>query len=96
MNQAENSQNTLTDLSIKSGIAHLYFAFDVGFAINLDETVRRITVGATQPPVYSRRRTNKYLKLTPSPVHISKTFPEHPVFSSFITQPQAENRYLAR
>lgn len=90
MNQAENPQNTLTDLSIKSGIAHLYFAFDVGFAINLDETVRRITVGATQPPVYSRRRTNKYLKLTPSPVHISQTFPEHPVFSSFITQPQAE------
>jgi hypothetical protein len=71
-------------------MAHLYFAFDVGFSINLEETVRRITVGAAQPPVYSRPRTNKYLKLTPSPVRISQAFPEHPVFSSFKTQPQAE------
>lgn len=54
MNQSEDSQNTQADLSIKSGMAHLYFAFDVGFSINLEETVRRITVGAAQPPVYSR------------------------------------------
>jgi len=90
MNRSEDSQNTQADLSIKSGMAHLYFAFDVGFSINLEETVRRITVGAAQPPVYSRPRTNKYLKLTPSPVRISQAFPEHPVFSSFKTQPQAE------
>jgi len=83
-------QNTRTDLSIKNGMAHLYFAFDVGFAINLDEAVRRIAAHTPQPAAYSRRRINKYLKLTPSPVRISQAFPEHPVFDAFKTLPQAE------
>lgn len=83
-----STQASNSDLSIKNGMAHLYFAFDVGFAINLDETVRRITSGT--PQAYTRRRTNKYLKLTPSPVRIPQVFPEHTIFSSFKTQPQAE------
>jgi len=88
MDPHRDNQAKRTDLFIKNGMAHLYFAFDVGFAINLDETVRRITSGT--PQAYSRRRTNKYLKLTPSPVRIPQAFPEHPVFASFKTQPQAE------
>lgn len=79
-----------SDLSIKNGMAHLYFAFDVGFAINLEEAVNRISTLAPKPASYSRRRVNRYLKLTPSPVRISQAFPEHSVFEAFQTLPQAE------
>lgn len=59
------------DISIKNGTAHLYFAYDVGFAINLDEAERRITAPKGRSQIQAKRRVSKYFQLTPSPVWMS-------------------------
>lgn len=59
------------DISIKNGTAHLYFAYDVGFAINLDEADRHITAPKGRSQIQAKRRVSKYFQLTPSPVWLS-------------------------
>ncbi|MGP0564474.1 MULTISPECIES: hypothetical protein [unclassified Nitrospina] len=59
------------DISIKNGTAHLYFAYDVGFAINLDEADRHITAPKGRSQIQAKRRVSKYFQLTPSPVWMS-------------------------
>lgn len=56
------------DIFIKNGTAHLYFAYDVGFAINLNEAERRITAPKGRSQIQAKRRVSKYYQLTPSPV----------------------------
>lgn len=76
------------DISIKNGTAHLYFAYDVGFAINLDEADRRITAPKGRSQIQAKRRVSKYFQLTPSPVWLSTPVDPFHITPRHITENQ--------
>lgn len=58
--------------SIADGICHVFFAFDIGLMIDLDEAERRITMGSKgRPPVQKRRRAPRHFEIRPSPLRVS-------------------------
>lgn len=61
---------------INQGVAHLYYAFDVGFSINLEEADRRIRTQKQRRGFKLKKSSNKYCKLNPAPLNISMSCPE--------------------
>ena len=64
------------NISIDQGTAHLYYAFDVGFSINLDVANQRIMSPSHHRGFKLKKRPNKYFKLTSPPLNISQSCPE--------------------
>lgn len=58
-------------ISINQGMAHLYYAFDVGFSINLEEADRRILASKQHRRFKLKKISNKYFKLNTPPLNIS-------------------------
>lgn len=56
-------------------MAHLYFAFDVGLSINLEEADRRILAPKQHRGFKLKKSSNKYFKLNPPPLNISLSCP---------------------
>lgn len=61
---------------ITQGMTHLYYAFDVGFSINLEEADRRILTPKQHRGFKLKKASNKYFKLTPPPLNIFQSCPE--------------------
>lgn len=64
------------EISIHQGTAHLYYAFDVGFSINLEEADRRILTPKQHRGFKFKKSQNKYFELTPPALNISQSCPE--------------------
>ncbi len=71
------------------GCCHVMFAFDVGFAIDLDEANKRLAAGTRKPGIKHTRRSPAYFEYRPLPLRIA--VPTQPVtLGQRTTLPTAE------
>ena len=55
-------------LAIRKGSAYVYYAFDVGIAIELDKAERLLAATRKKPAAQEKKRQAKYFEFTPPPV----------------------------
>jgi hypothetical protein len=60
------------DPMIERGVCHALFAYDVGFAINLDEAERRITEITHREIIRHRKRAPRVLQFDPPPLRVAQ------------------------
>jgi hypothetical protein len=72
MNIAQNFSDQWTTAAITKGWAHVYFAFDIGFWINLDEADRLIVAEKERTRIQSKKRMSKYFHMAPLPIRITR------------------------
>lgn len=77
-------------MKIERGLVHVYFAFDVGLAIDLAEADRYIVAEKERSRVKSKKQAGKYFDFVPGPLRIMQTCPEIEVASCFKTKSTAE------
>jgi len=58
-------------LQIRRGVCHVLFAYDVGMAIDLDETERRIREMTQRATIKHKRRAPRYFEYRPAPVRVT-------------------------
>lgn len=58
---------------VKRGTCYVFFAFEVGLAIDLDEAQKRISERARRASIRQRRRLPEYFEYEPAPLHVSQT-----------------------
>ncbi|MDZ4661500.1 MAG: hypothetical protein SGJ18_07755 [Pseudomonadota bacterium] len=74
---------------IEKGIAHVYFAYDVGFAIDLERAQKRFTQLTERAKIRQDKRSPWYFEFEPQPVKISQTITEINI-GNFATLPEIE------
>ncbi|MBI4382515.1 MAG: hypothetical protein HY579_00595 [Nitrospinae bacterium] len=85
MESPDNLQSRWDQIAILRGWAHVYYAFDVGLAINLDEADRRATAQKGRTQIQSRKRVAKYFEFVPAPVRLTQTCAEFEAVPGFKT-----------
>ncbi len=76
-------------IEIEKGVAYLYFAYDVGFAIDLNLAQKKIAQVTERAKIRQNKRSPWYFEFEPAPVKVNLTMPEVHV-GGFKTAPEAE------
>lgn len=64
------ASNDPTSLRILDGACHVFFAYDVGFAINVDEVDRLISAEKERESIHHKRRSPAVLQFSPRPLRV--------------------------
>lgn len=76
-------------IEIEKGVAHLYFAYDVGFSIDLNLAQKQIALHTERAKIRQNKRSPWYFEFEPAPIKINHSFPEIEI-GGFKTLPEAE------
>lgn len=78
-------------VSVKSGTAHVFYAFDVGHSIHLDKADQLLTTEERERSrVRSEKRISKYFDFDPPPIRVTQAAPEFQLDSNFKTKDTIE------
>ena len=80
---------TQNDLLIQSGNAYVYYAFDVGSSIDLDNA-ERMLVAARKTSGADRKRPGKYFEYTPQPIRWTEEYPVQKIGEHYATKTTVE------
>lgn len=76
-------------IEIEKGVAYLYFAYDVGFSIDLNLAQKKIAQITERAKIRQNKRSPWYFEFEPAPLKINHTLPEVQI-GDFKTSPEAE------
>ncbi|OQW50567.1 MAG: hypothetical protein A4S09_01890 [Proteobacteria bacterium SG_bin7] len=76
-------------IEIEKGVAYLYFAYDVGFSIDLNLAQKKIAQITERARIRQNKRSPWYFEFEPAPLKINHSFPELEI-GGFKTLPEAE------
>jgi hypothetical protein len=77
-------------VEIQRGVAYLYYAFDVGSAINLEEADKLLAATKKQSPFLQKKKISKYFEFTPAPIRVEQVAQPFEVSKGFFTDAMSE------
>lgn len=69
----ESTGQAAGEVHVDAGACFVYFAHDVGFAIDLEQARPRLTAATSRRPIPHRRRAPQHFDYTPAPLQIVRT-----------------------
>jgi hypothetical protein len=79
-----------SSLYIEKGNAFVYYAFDVGAAVDITKAEQILSMDRKKTPAQEKRRQAKYFEFTPSPIRLIENIPVTGVGSKFSTSTTVE------
>jgi len=70
-NDPARSTVTGPELRVESGVCHVLFVYDVGFAVNLDEAERHIQAAKHRESIRRTRKAPRYFQYRPPPLRVT-------------------------
>lgn len=77
------------EIVIEKGFAHLYFAYDVGFSIDLNLAAKNLSQNAERAKIRQNKRSPWYFEFEPAPIKVTQVMSEIPI-GQYKTYPEAE------
>lgn len=88
--QSPTQAPSIETLYVQKGSAYVYYAFDVGAAIDLDDAEALLAAEKKKAPAQDTRRQAKYFEYTPPPIRAMEECAVNTIGSRYKTSAQAE------
>ena len=78
-----------SNIIIKKGVAYIYFAYDAGFSIDLNQAQQKLKLLTERAKIRQNRRSPWYFEFEPAPIKVTHSINEIPI-GSYTTTAEAE------